>query len=161
MSLMQLKSFLGLLNYYGKFIPNLSTLLAPLHRLLHKQSTWTWGSEQQGTFDRVKGILTSDSVLAHYDPFKPLLLACDASPYGVGAVLSHKFADGLEQPVAYASRSLGPAEKKYSQLDKEGLALIFGVKNDSTNTLLVDISPFCQIANLSSTYFRKQLVSPS
>ena len=73
----QLKSFLGLLNYYGKFIPKLSTLLAPLH----KKSTWTWGPEQQGAFDRVKGILTSDSVLAHYDPSKPLILACDVSPY--------------------------------------------------------------------------------
>ena len=124
----QLKSFLGLLNYYGKFIPSLSTLLAPLHRLLRKQSTWTWGTEQQDAFDRVKGILTSDSVLAHYDPSKPLLLACDASPYGVGAVLSHQLDDGSERPVAYASRSLGPAEKKYSQLDKEGLAIIFGVK---------------------------------
>ena len=123
----QLKSFLGLLNYYGKFIRNLSTL-PPLHRLLRKQSTWTWGSDQQDAFDRVKEILTSESVLAHYDPAKPLLLACDASPYGVGAVLSHKLEDGSEHPVAYASRSLGPAEKKYSQLDKEGLAIIFGVK---------------------------------
>ena len=123
----QLKSFLGLLNYYGKFIPKLSTLLAPLHRLLQKKSTWTWGPEQQGAFDRVKGILTSDSVLAHYDPSKPLILACDASPYGVGAVLSHELDDGSERPVAYASRSLGPAEK-YSQLDKEGLAIIFGVR---------------------------------
>ena len=124
----QLKSFLGLLNYYGKFIPRLSTLLAPLHRLLQKKSTWTWGPEQQGAFDRVKGILTSDSVLAHYDPSKPLILACDASPYGVGAVLSHKLGDRSERPVAYASRSLAPAEKKYSQLDKEGLAIIFSVK---------------------------------
>lgn len=124
----QLKSFLGLLNYYGKFVPNLSTLLSPLHRLLQKKSTWTWGPEQQQVFDRVKSILTSDSVLAHYDPSKPLILACDASPYGVGAVLSHKLDDGSERPIAYASRSLGPAEKKYSQLDKEGLAIIFGVK---------------------------------
>ena len=123
-----MKSFLGLLNYYGKFIPRLSTLLAPLHRLLQKKSTWTWGPEQQGAFDRVKGILTSDSVLAHYDPSKPLILACDTSPYGVGAVLSHKLGDRSERPVAYASRSLAPAEKKYSQLDKEGLAIIFSVK---------------------------------
>ena len=124
----QLKSFLGLLNYYGKFIPHLSTLLAPLHRLLRKQSTWTWGSEQQDAFDHVKGILASDSVLARYDPSKPPLLACDTSPYGVGAVLSHKLADGSERPVAYTSRTLGPAEKIYSQPDKEGLAIIFGVK---------------------------------
>ena len=121
----QLKSFLGLLNYYGKFVPHLSTLLAPLHRLLQKISAWTWGPAQQAAFDHVKSILTSDKVLAHYDLSKSLILACDASPYGVGAVLSHQFEDGTEQPIAYASRSLGPAEKKYSQLDKEGLAIIF------------------------------------
>lgn len=124
----QLKAFLGLLNYYGKFVPNLSTLLAPLHRLLQKSSAWTWGPDQQKAFDCVKQILSSDRVLAHYDPSLPLILACDASPYGVGAVLSHRLTDGTEKPVAFASRSLGPAEKRYSQLDKEGLAIIFGVK---------------------------------
>ena len=124
----QLKAFLGLLNYYGKFVPKLSTLLAPLHRLLQKTATWTWGPDQQQAFDRVKEALTSDRVLAHYDPSLPLILACDASPYGVGAVLSHRLPDGTEKPVAFISRSLGPAEKKYSQLDKEGLAIIFGVR---------------------------------
>ena len=80
----QLKSFLGLLKYYGKFVPNLSTVLAPLHSLLHKQATWTWGPEQQSAFDKVRSLLTSDTVLAHYDQTKPLVLACDASPYGIG-----------------------------------------------------------------------------
>ncbi|XP_064402603.1 uncharacterized protein K02A2.6-like [Halichondria panicea] len=124
----QLKAFLGLLNYYGKFVPNLSTLLAPLHKLLRKATAWIWGPDQQKAFDQAKQTLTSDRVLAHYDPSLPLILACDASPYGVGAVLSHRFPDGTEKPVAFISRSLGPAEKKYSQLDKEGLAIIFGVK---------------------------------
>ena len=124
----QLKSFLGLLNYYHKFLPNHSLNLAPLHRLLQNHTPWEWGSAQQKVFDDAKAALTSDKVLVHYDPNKELVLACDASPYGVGAVLSHRREDGTDQLIAFASRSLAPAEKKYSQLDKEGLAIVFGVK---------------------------------
>ena len=123
----QLKSFLGLVNYYGKFIPNVSTLLAPLYSLLQKQTTWSWGPAQQQAFEAAKEQLSSDSVLAHYNPCQELILACDASSYGVGAVLSHRMGDGSDKPVAYVSRSLSPAEKRYSQLDREALALIFGV----------------------------------
>ena len=123
----QLRAFLGLLNYYGKFLQNLSSLLAPLYKLLEKKSHWVWRKEQQDAFEEAKTQLTSSCLLMHFDPLKEVILSCDASPYGVGAVLSHRTEEG-ERPVAFASRSLSTAEKKYAHLDKEGLAIIFGVK---------------------------------
>ena len=67
-------------------------------------------------------------MLEHYDPRVPIRLAGDASSYGIGMVLSHVFADGTEQPVAYASRTLLPNEQNYAQVEKEALLLIFGVQ---------------------------------
>ena len=124
----QLRSFLGLLNYYGRFLPDLATLLSPLYELLQSSKRWKWEQRQDKAFQEAKKLLATSDVLTHYDPRKPLVLSCDASPYGVGAVLSHCMPDDTEQPIAFASRSLSPAERKYAQLDKEALAIIFGVK---------------------------------
>ena len=125
----QLKSFLSSLNYYSKFLPNLSsTHLPPSTDYSTRVLRWNWGTEQQAAFKHTKHTLSSDSLLVHYDLSKELILACDASPNGVGAVLSHKLENGVEKPIAFASHSLASAEKKYSQLDKEALAIIFGVK---------------------------------
>jgi len=124
----ELRSFLGIINYYHKFLPDLSGKLRPLYELLSKQSKWTWGSKQEQAFEKARNALQRDSLLIHFDPAKPMLLACDASPYGLGAVLSHVVSEGVERPVAYVSRTLTVAEKKYSQLEKEGLAIVFGVK---------------------------------
>lgn len=89
---------------------------------------WTWGPKEQAAFAEAKTALQDNSLLVHYDEKKPIVLACDASQYGLGAVLSHVMEGGKERPVAYASRTLTPAEKNYSQIEKEGLAIIFGVK---------------------------------
>ena len=124
----QLRSFLGLVNYYGKFLPQLATTLAPLYSLLRQDSKWNWTDKQQKAFEAAKDQLSSGKLLVHYDPDRELVLACDASPYGIGAVLSQICPDGNEKPVAFASRSLAPAERKYSQLDKEGLSIVFGVR---------------------------------
>ncbi|KAJ0172395.1 hypothetical protein K1T71_001098 [Dendrolimus kikuchii] len=123
----ELKSFLGMLNYYGKFIRNLSTLLHPLHTLLKKEQSWQWCSNCERAFEEAKRILLSDRVLAHYEEGRPVVLSVDSSAYGLGAVLSHIYPDGSERPVSYVSRTLSAAEQKYSQLDKEALAIYFGV----------------------------------
>ncbi|XP_015275073.1 PREDICTED: uncharacterized protein K02A2.6-like, partial [Gekko japonicus] len=83
---------------------------------------------QQAAFRAVKDLLVSNSVLAHFNEDLPVVLACDASPYGVGAVLGHKLPDGREVPVAYYSRTLSAAERNYAQIDKEALAIVAGVK---------------------------------
>ena len=124
----QLKSYLGLLSYYRKFLPDLSTSLAPLYMLLGKYVHWKWSSEQDRAFQRSKELLTSSKLLVHFNPQLPLLLACDASAYGIGAVLAHRMPDGSEQPIGYVSSTLNPAERNYSQLEKEGLLCVFGIK---------------------------------
>ncbi|KAK3087172.1 hypothetical protein FSP39_002564 [Pinctada imbricata] len=124
----ELKAFLGMLNYYHRFLPNLSTELYPLHELLRKNTKWRWGMKQKKAFQKAKEMLQSDKLLVHFEPNKEIILACDASPYGVGAVLSHKMKNGEEKPIAYASKTLTSAEKNYSQIEKESLAIIFGVK---------------------------------
>ena len=127
-SITELKSFIGFVNYYNKFISNLSSMLSPLYRLLQKGSTWNWSTPQQKAFDKTKQFLQSSTVLTHFDPSKPLTVSADASPYGIGGVLSHIMDDGSERPIAYTSRSLSPTEQRYSQLEKEGLAIVFSVR---------------------------------
>ena len=124
----ELRSLLGLINYYHRFIPNSATLLQPLNKLLRKGVRWCWGSECQDALNKVKEIITSSDVLVHYSTEKPLVLATDASDHGVGAVLSHITESGEERPIAFASRSLTSSERNYAQIDREALGIIFGVK---------------------------------
>ena len=91
--------------------------------------SWRWSSAERDAFQASKELLSSSSLLVHFDPQVPLTLACDASAYGVGAVLSHRWPDGSQRPIAYASRSLSDAERNYSQLEKEGLPLVYEVKH--------------------------------
>ena len=79
-------------------------------------------------FEKSKELMQSAEIFVHYDPEKDIVLLCDASPYGVGAVLSHRMTDGTERPIGFTSRTINAAEKNYSQLDKEGLAVMFGIK---------------------------------
>lgn len=123
-----LRSFLGILQYYAKFIPHTASRAAPMHRLLQKGVPWKWSSECEKAFIDLKNAITSDSVLVHYDSKLPLVLDCDASSFGIGAALSHIMPDGTHRPIAFSSKTLGSSERNYSQIEREALSLIFGVK---------------------------------
>lgn len=150
-NIQELRSFLGLINYYGRFIPNLSSLLHPLNQLLKRESPWRWSKECEQAFKTAKSKLITPNVLVHYDSSLPLRLAGDASAYGVGAVISHVMKDGTERPIAFASRTLLPSERNYSQIEKEALSLIFGVVKFHTYlygrrfTLVTDHKPLTTI----------------
>nr|XP_054932255.1 uncharacterized protein K02A2.6-like [Dermacentor andersoni] len=120
-----LQSFLGMLAFYDRFLERRATVAATLYELLAKDKTWKWEQRHQRAFDELKRCLLSRTVLSHYDETKPLLISCDASPYGVGAVLAQLDSQGREAPIAIASRTLGAAERNYAQLDREGLAVVF------------------------------------
>ena len=146
----ELKSFLGMITFNAKFLPDLSTMLHPLYRLLKNDTRWKWSNDCQEAFTKAKLSVSQAPVLAHYDVTKPIKLYCDASPYGVGACMMH-IINGEEQPVAYASRTLSDAEKNYAQVEREALALIFGVKKFNQYlygrqfTLVTDHRPLCKL----------------
>ena len=114
-------------------------LLQPIHpQFLHSGSptstaytqehTWnklTWNKLHQNAFESLKNILTSNSVMAHFDPRAPIHLRVDASPVGLGAILTQAHGDET-RPVAYASRTLTPIEMRYSQTEREALAVDWG-----------------------------------
>ena len=149
----QLQSFLGMVNYYGKFIPNLSTIAAPLNRLRQKNVHWKWTEEEDKACKALKKLLGSAKVLVHYNPKLPLKLDCDASSVGIGAVLSHIQRDGSERPIAYASRSLTKAERNYSQIEREALSIVWGIKKFhlylylNKFTLVTDHKPLTTLFN--------------
>lgn len=122
----ELRSFLGMVTFYNKFMPDLSTILAPLYKLLEKGAKWTWSTKAKKGFVQVKNALCAAPVLTKFDPNRKPFLECHASSYGVGAALFHH-TEGEKRPVGFRSRTLTTAERKYSQIEREALALIFGV----------------------------------
>ncbi|XP_052750706.1 uncharacterized protein K02A2.6-like [Galleria mellonella] len=122
----ELRSFLGSITYYGRFIDNLHVRCAPLYRHLKKNQKWEWTIEDTQITNDLKNTLTSNETLAHYDESKPIYVSSDASDKGVGAVLFHKI-DNTMRPVAFASRTLSETERRYSTIDKEALGIVYSV----------------------------------
>ena len=127
-SLPTLRGFLGLVGFYRQFIPAFSDLAAPLTRLLRKSVPWQWTDREERAFLDLKDRLTRAPVLAHMRP-GPLRLYTDASNVGLGAVLSQMGEDGVERPLGFASRTLAPAETRYTVTERECLAVVWGLRH--------------------------------
>lgn len=147
----ELRCLLGLINHYNRFIPNLATRIEVLNKRLHKDREFKWTRGCQKAMDDMKSEICSERVLIPFNQNYPIVLSTDASPVGLGAVLSHRLPNGSERPIAFLSRSLSATERNYSQIDKEALAIVWAVKRcfmyiyGTKFILVTDNKPLTQI----------------
>ena len=118
-----IKRFCGVVQYMAKFLPDMANLLEPIRALTRKDVVWNWSSDCEKAFQEIKCKLTKAPVLAYFDANKDVVLQVDSSQYGIGAVLLQ---DG--KPVEYASRLLTSSERNWAQIEKEALAILFGLE---------------------------------
>jgi hypothetical protein len=123
----EVQSFLGLANYYRRFIKDFSRLAAPLSELTKKKVPFEWGGDQEISFNALKSAVQNAPVLQLADPTKPYVVTCDASDLGIGAVLEQEQDDG-PHPVAFASRKLSSAERNYPVHERELLAIVYALR---------------------------------
>ena len=132
----QLQSFLGMVNYMGTFIPNLSHHTEPLWAMLKKDNVFHWEEQQTRSFQQVKTLIAKANTtpLRYYDRNLPVTVQADASLRGLGACLIQKH-KGKDQSIAFASKSLTDAETRYAKIERELLAIVFACQRFSTYLL--------------------------
>lgn len=118
------RQFLGKINFYGKYVPNISISLDPLHKLLRKGQKLIWTAECEESFEKIKKLLCQKPILEIFDPELPINIYTDASIQGIGAVLKQLQHNGQEKPCAYFSRKLNDSEKR----KKSNISRVFSNK---------------------------------
>lgn len=124
-----LQQFLGLANYFRRFVPSFSTLASPLYKLLRGNISFNWDEECEQAFLKLKNILNEATVLAHPDYTKDFILFTDASNIAIGACLAQANDDGELQPLSYFSKTLSKTQQNYSTTKKEALGLVSALKH--------------------------------
>ena len=153
----ELQEFLGLIQYLAVFIQDLSNKAAPLRQLLKKEVPFMWESDHQHCFETLKTLVSTDATLQYYDVDAPVVLHVDASQRGLGAALLQPDETGKERPIAYASKSLSDAESRYANIERELLAVCFGVERFKTYVfgrsfkIVTDHKPLIMILNKNLT----------
>ena len=131
----QLRSFLGIVCYYHRFVKSCAEILQPLHRLVsnsrNKQSRIVWDDETTNSFELIKSELASGTLLAHPRHSSPLSLLTDASKIGMGAVFQQHI-DGKWQPLGFYSKTFNQAQRKYTTFDRELLAAYSAIRHFHT-----------------------------
>jgi hypothetical protein len=127
-TLTELRSFLGIVNYYHRFVPNLGTIASPLYELMKKNVRYEWTEGCQSAFEEIKMILIQNPILRFPNFEKEFFLHCDASNVGIGVILCQLDDEKNEYVVAYASRTLSQEERNYTTTERECLAVLFGIK---------------------------------
>nr|AAB34006.1 pol gene product {Gypsy/Ty3-class retrotransposon Por2} [Pisaster ochraceus=starfish, testis, sperm, Peptide Transposon, 175 aa] [Pisaster ochraceus] len=123
----EVRSFLGLVTYCGRFIPDLATISAPLRELTKDAAPWSWGTEQQQALEQIRKRVAQCCTMAYFDPAKKTEILVDASPVGLAGILAQHDASDELSIVALASRSLTPVEQRYSQTEREALAITWAI----------------------------------
>lgn len=124
----EVRSFLGLANYMGKFVPNLATIDEPLRNLMRKGSKFHWGEKEEEVFNEIKASISNASCLGFFKPEDETSVMADASPHALGAVLIQTNDMEESRVVCFASKSLTDTERRYCQTEKEALALVWSVE---------------------------------
>jgi len=127
-NLTKLRSFIGFINFYRRFIKDFSTIARPLHDLTKDKAKWIWDEECQQAFNKLKEVICSEPILVHPDPDKPYMIECDASSFALGGILSQKQDNGKWHPVSYLSHSMDKSQRNYPIYDKELLAIVESLK---------------------------------
>ncbi|XP_037927767.1 uncharacterized protein K02A2.6-like [Teleopsis dalmanni] len=151
--LKEVEALMGKINHYYNYIPIMSQIAAPINQLRKKNIRFNWTHIHEEAFKSLKKHIVNATQLVHFQEHLPIILATDASSSGIGAVISHIFADGSERPIAFASKTLNVHQVKYSQIEKEGLAIVFGIQKfhqylyGRKFTLFTDHKPLVSIFN--------------